>query len=317
MAEFDPDQYRMSLGEHLEELRLRMIYGLIGFGLVLTVCLVLARSYVVPLFCAPLLNTLSQYNLNPQLVTSEVGEGFMVFVRISVISAGALAAPWMLYQLWQFVAAGLYPHERRIVTRYVPLSIGLLLAGMALVYLVVLPMTLRFFVAFSIGIPIQGGSTVTATTAPVQPQVPVLAGDPAEPRPEGLLWFDSVQRRLKLEIGGQVRVISFGSDELLRPEISLDEYISLVVSMLVAFALAFQLPLVVLALVRIGILDREQLLRSRRYVYFVMVIAAAVITPGSDIPSLIGLTIPLCLLFELGIWLARPQAGRGFDVSAR
>jgi sec-independent protein translocase protein TatC len=308
MAEFDPHEYRMSLGEHLEELRLRMIYGLAGFAVALIVCLMLARSYVIPFFCAPLINTLLEYDVNPQLISGQMGEGFKVFIRISVITAAALAGPWMLYQLWLFVAAGLYPRERKIVTKYVPLSLALLVAGMLLVYFVVLPWTVRFLVAFDIGIPLQGKPQVVAEVTPSLFQVPMIDGNPAPPLAEGQVWFDKTQQRLKFYFRGKARVIPFGSDELLRPEFSLDDYIRLVTSMLIAFALAFQLPLVVLALVRIGILELDQLKRSRRYVYFIMVIAAAVITPGSDIPSLIGLTVPLCLLFELGLWLARPQA---------
>jgi sec-independent protein translocase protein TatC len=73
--------------------------------------------------------------------------------------------------------------------------------------------------------------------------------------------------------------------------------------MLIAFGLSFQMPLVVMALIRIGILEPQSLRNARQYVYFGLVIAAAVITPGSDIPSLVGLTIPLILLYELGLWL--------------
>ena len=102
-----------------------------------------------------------------------------------------------------------------------------------------------------------------------------------------------------------------GDGKFFPKEISLDNYMGLVVAMLLSFGLSFQLPLVVLALVRLGILDLEMLKESRRYVYFSMVIVAAVITPGQDIPSLIGLTVPLCLLFELGLWLAREPKGAG------
>jgi sec-independent protein translocase protein TatC len=310
-ANFHPDEYRMTVGEHLEELRTRMIWALGGFAIVLVVCLVFSRHYVVPAFCAPLIETLRDHDINPQLVTGDVSEGFMVYIRISLISAAALSGPWVLYQLWLFVAAGLYPQERRYVTRYLPLSIALLISGMLLVYFVILPLTLDFFIGFSIGIPLPAEMETTATTQPattfVVPQIP---GNPPGPA-EGQLWFDTTQQRLKFFLAGKVRVVPFGGDELVRPEISLDHYMSLVVAMLLSFGLSFQLPLVVLALVRLGILDLEMLKESRRYVYFIMVIVAAVITPGQDIPSLIGLTVPLCLLFELGLWLAREPKGAG------
>ena len=306
-AEFDPDAYRMTVGEHLEELRTRLIRALGGFFVVLIVCLVFSREYVVPAFCAPLTRTQERYDINAQVVTGEVGEVFMVYIKISIITAAALASPWMLYQLWLFVAAGLYPAERKYITKYLPLSIALLISGMLLVYFLVLPWTLDFFIGFGMGIP-RPDEPRAATTAPAsQPfilQVPYVAGEP-EKKINYQLWFDTVDQQLKLFVNGKTRVISYGSSELIRQEFTLRHYIDMVVAMLIAFGLSFQLPLVVLTLARIGIIEVETLKNSRRYVYFSMAIAAAVITPGQDIPSLIGLTVPLCLLFELGIWLAR------------
>ena len=80
--------------------------------------------------------------------------------------------------------------------------------------------------------------------------------------------------------------------------------------MLLTFGLSFQLPLVVLALVRIGIVDIDQLKAFRRYVYFAITILAAAITPGDVITATILLMIPLIFLYELGIWLARVRPPR-------
>jgi sec-independent protein translocase protein TatC len=76
--------------------------------------------------------------------------------------------------------------------------------------------------------------------------------------------------------------------------------------MLITFALSFQLPLVVMALVAIGIVERDSLKQSRRYIYFAMSIVAAAITPGDLITATVALMFPLIGLFELGIWLSRP-----------
>jgi sec-independent protein translocase protein TatC len=304
---FDPDSYRMTVGEHLEELRWRMILALIGFAVVLGVCLFFGTE-VLSAFCAPLVNTLAKYDINPQVVTDEVGEGFMTFIEISVISATALASPWILYQLWQFVAAGLYEHERKYVTRYLPLSITLLISGMLFVYFLVLPWTLEFFITFSQGVPLTLAKQTTPATQPTtQPlmQVPVINGVPARGWPDGTLAFDKMDGRLKLIINGVPRVIAINSNNLIAPEIKLSRYIDLVVGMLITFALAFQLPLVVLALERIGILEIETLQRGRRYVYFGMSILAAAITPGDVITATVALIFPLCALYELGIWLAK------------
>jgi sec-independent protein translocase protein TatC len=303
---FDPDSYRMTVGEHLEELRWRMVLALIGFALVLGVCLFFGTE-VLSAFCAPLVNTLAKHDINPQVVTDEVGEGFMTFIEISVICAIALASPWILYQLWQFVAAGLYPHERKYVTRYLPLSIGLLISGMVFVYFLVLPWTLEFFITFSAGIPLTLRTGAPVSTQPTtQPalQVPIVSGA-AKNSPDGYLVFDKSDGRLKLFINGEPRVIAINSNQLIAPEIKLSTYIDLVVGMLITFALSFQLPLVVLALERIGIIEIAALQNARRYVYFGMSILAAAITPGDVITATVALIFPLCALYELGIWLAK------------
>ncbi|MGE5610101.1 MAG: twin-arginine translocase subunit TatC, partial [Bacillota bacterium] len=124
----DPEQYRMTIGEHLEELRWRLILALLGFVIVLGVCLWYGNT-VVAYFCRPLLLTLKSRGLPPWTVDRTLGGSFMVYMKISLISSAALSAPWGVYQLWLFIAAGLYPHERRWVMRYAPLSISLLITG--------------------------------------------------------------------------------------------------------------------------------------------------------------------------------------------
>src|SRR5829696_1506243 len=150
---FDPDAYRMTLGEHLEELRRRLIWALLGFGLALGVCLFVGKDRLVVFFCRPLIEAQQSFDLNTQLQEQTPGSVFMLYLKVCMITAAALSAPWSLYQLWRFVAAGLYEHERKHLTRYVPLSVTLLVAGMAFVYYAVLPWTLRFFIAFTMSIP--------------------------------------------------------------------------------------------------------------------------------------------------------------------
>src|SRR5262245_15868336 len=118
-TDYDPDSFRMTIGEHLEELRMRLILSLLGFGVVLVLCLIFGQE-VTSAFCRPLIDVLQSKNLNPQLFYTQLADGFMVFIEISVICALAISAPWIAYQIWQFVAAGLYPGERKIITRYVP-----------------------------------------------------------------------------------------------------------------------------------------------------------------------------------------------------
>jgi sec-independent protein translocase protein TatC len=211
----------------------------------------------------------------------------------------------MLYQLWLFVAAGLYPHERKYITRYLPLSIALLISGMLFVYFLVLPWTLQFFLAFSISIPLPQDHT-PATTMPATPPLVIGAvpGDPPKPV-EGQIWINTLEGRLKMFVNGTLRVLPFGPQNLTAPMLTLPDYIDMVVAMLLTFGLCFQLPLVVLALIRIGIIELDAMKKARRYVYFGMSILAAAITPGDVITATVALMVPLIFLFELGIFLAQ------------
>ena len=303
--DFDPDEFRMTVGEHLEDLRRRLFLALIGYVAVLVVCFIYGER-VIAGFCAPLVRVLSKHGINEQLVIEQVGEAFMVYIKISMISAAAIAAPWIMYQAWQFVAAGLYPQERKYITRYLPLSITLLVGGMMFVYFMVLPWTLDFLIGFTVDIvpaQVDAAPTPEEIARPGAGGIPVIDGNPKQAY-DGMIWIDSSRNQLKLFLKGKVRVLSLRSDNLLAPEITLGDYIDLVVTMLLVFGISFQLPLVVLTLERVGIVEIETLRSSRRYVYFILAIASAIITPGGDIPTMLLLTAPLCGLYELGIWLA-------------
>jgi sec-independent protein translocase protein TatC len=304
---FHPDEFRMTIGEHLEELRTRLILSLLGFVVAAIVCFIYGET-VVWYFCKPLMNAMAANGISPQVYIMEVAESFMVYVKISMITAAVFASPWMIYQFWLFVAAGLYPHERKYITKYWPLSVFLLAIGMLFLYFVVLPLMLKFFVGFNIG-PGLHFPTYIDPNAPQNMTVnlPILAGNPAHPVP-GTMWFDDSMHRLKFCIGTvqnpEIRVIPYGSEEMVTPQITLSAYIDMVIGMLLSFGLAFQTPLVVLALVRIGIFEVDQLKAMRRYVYFSTAIIAGFIVPDV-VGGMIALMIPLMLLFELGLWLAR------------
>jgi sec-independent protein translocase protein TatC len=301
---FDPDSYRMTMGEHLEELRKRLIIALSGMCVAAVVCFFYGDQ-VFSYFCRPLIHELQRQDLNPQIFYSELGEPFMVYIKVSLVCAALLSAPWMLYQIWQFVAAGLYPNERRYITKYIPLSIALLISGIVFVYFIVLPFTIRFFLVFGDGVQLSNKSEIhLATTVPTLPIAPLLDGDPPHPLP-GQFWFNSIDGRLKFFLkAGDQRVILFGPSNLLSPHISLPEYIDLVLTTMLTFALCFQLPLVVLTLTKIGIVDVASLRKARRYVYFGLSVLAATMTPGDVVTAMLALMAPLILLYELGIFLS-------------
>src|SRR4051794_37221735 len=301
----DPDEYRMTIGEHLEELRRRILMGLAGFVVALVVCLFFGDK-VFLMFCRPLSSELGSLDLSPQIHYHELGEGFLTWLQVNLITAVAIASPWIVYQLWQFVAAGLYAHERKYVTRFAPMSIALLIAGMLFVYFLVLPWSIRFFLDFANTIPLPN-STISTTQPHNTVVLPSLHGDPLLPK-DNEMWIDSSTGQIKIFFDKQVRAIRFSSQNLLVPDIKLAEYIDLVTGMLLTFGLSFQLPLVVMALAKIGIVEVDQLKGLRRYIYFGLAVLAAAITPGDVVTATILLTIPLALLYELGIWLARPPS---------
>jgi sec-independent protein translocase protein TatC len=313
-SDFDPDSYRMTMGEHIEELRRRILIALAGMVVAAAFCFFYAGQ-VFAFFCRPMIDELQKQNLNTQLFYAELSEPFMVYIKVALICAAALSGPWMLYQIWQFVAAGLYPHERKYITKYIPLSLGLLIAGIAFVYYAVLPLTIRFFLTFGDGIklPTHVGSVAHIVPMPSGglPTITVLDGDPASPL-VGQYWFNKYDGRLKLFLGnGDLRVIPFGSSNLLSPHLSLPEYIDLVLTTMLTFGLCFQLPLVVLTLTKIGIVNIATLRKMRRYVYFALAVLAATMTPGDMVTAMLALMAPLILLYELGIilsaWGAKPE----------
>jgi sec-independent protein translocase protein TatC len=307
----DPDHYRMSLGDHLEELRLRLVRALLGYFVAFVGCLVFVKDFVFPFFCEPLLRVLQEYDMNPQLYSTSAGDTFALYLQVSAIAAAVIAGPWVIWQMWLFIAAGLYPSERKAVTKYVPLSIALMLIGVAFAFWIVLPWTLQFFLHFTADIRLPNSfSPVAAAVTPDSVfQVPTLEGDPPEPV-EGQMWFNSVQQRLKFALGGQVRVVQFGPENLVAPIVTIPTYVNLVMALIGLFAIAFQLPLVVMAVVALGIVDVAELKEMRRVVYFVMVIVAAVITPGDVVVATLALIIPLIGLYEFGLLMAGRSSRR-------
>lgn len=312
--DFNPDEYQMSIGDHLEELRRRIILGIIGLLPAALICLLWGR-WILGFLCRPLLRSLQKYDINPQLTSLQISDAFMIYMKVSMIAALAISGPWIVYQLWLFVSAGLYPNERKYITRYIPLSIVLLLSGMMFVYTVVLPFSLQFFIGFTATFPLQlpalNDSAISPATTQPSTFIQPVAGDPAHPK-EFQVWFDVMQHRLKFFISGQVRVIPFGPDNLLAPSFTLPDYLDLVLQLMLTFGLAFQLPIVVMALAKIGLVEIDTLKKWRRYVYLGLSMLAAALAPGDVVTATVALLVPLVLLYELGIFLAqwgvKPQA---------
>jgi sec-independent protein translocase protein TatC len=306
----DPDEYRMTFGEHLEELRVRLILSIVGFAVAFIFCLAVVRDWVFQFLCRPLLKVMHDYELNPQIYDRGTGEAFGVYLKVSAIAAAVIASPWLIFQIWKFISAGLYSSERRVVTKHLPLFVALLFSGVAFAFYIVLPLTLQFLIAFTVSVPLPKDYepiTMGAVFPTTLPTIPALAGDPPQPIPDGAQWFNTTQSRLKVAFGGKVRTVQYTSENLIAPLITLGDYTDMLLMMLLTFGLSFETPLVVLLLVRIGIFPLAELKAMRRIVYFVIVILAAVITPGDAITATVALVLPLGGLYELGLILAREK----------
>jgi sec-independent protein translocase protein TatC len=132
----------MSLGDHLEELRFRIIYSLIGFGIAAGICMFFGK-YLIKFIEVPYLKVMGN-STRMQIIAP--AEGFMSYMEIAMIAALVISSPWIFFHLWKFVSMGLYPHEKKYVYIAVPLCSGLFIAGSLLFIFIIAPATLRFLV---------------------------------------------------------------------------------------------------------------------------------------------------------------------------
>jgi sec-independent protein translocase protein TatC len=328
-SEYDEDFFkesRMSFGDHLEELRTRMWLAIKGFGLCLIIGFVLdgigsaldlpwlgigrpmydvitapveekltefyhAKNesirkraaenkeeklsqtidmrYKIPV--APLMETFEGLKLkNPEqthidvvMPTSAVdvkvatGEGeflagqrvlkgmgvmepFWVYMKISLLCGVVIGCPWIFWQMWAFIGAGLYPHEKKLVHVYLPFSIMLFLAGVLICQFIVLPRAVEAMLTF-------------------------------------YSWLD------------------------IDPDLRLSEWLSFALVMPLVFGISFQTPIVMLFLNRIGIFGWQDYLSKWRYALFILTVLSAVLSPTTDLISLLWLLVPTFGLYMLGI----------------
>jgi sec-independent protein translocase protein TatC len=135
----------MSLGDHLEELRARMILAIIGLVVGLVISLIFGGT-IIQFIKTPYVNIMGE---DAQLQTLAPAEGFASYMKISLVCGLILTCPWVFYQLWMFVAAGLYENEKKFVYKVLPFSVFLFIAGALFFLFVVSPLALRFLVKFN------------------------------------------------------------------------------------------------------------------------------------------------------------------------
>ena len=301
----------MPFGEHLEELRRRVMLAL-AVPIPLAVLIFLVADRVRGILIKPLLEALEANGLPQHLQALSPTETMGVDIKLAFVAAIVLSAPWILWQAWKFIEPGLFEHERRFARLLIPGSIVLVLAGIATLYWVLLPFSLQVLVAYGMEAPPAPPAWVASADPAATPSgITTLAEDPAEVRP-GQAWIKMPERVLCVAIdpggGAPPEVLtvplSRGGGAYIQ-EYRLGEYISFVLLMMLGIAVAYQTPLVILLLGWVGIVRPETLSKNRRYAIFVIAIVAAIVTPTSDLLSMSLMMIPLYLLYELGILLLK------------
>ena len=142
------EETRMNLGDHLEELRLRLIYSVVAVVVTFLVVFFLFRQQAMRVVAAPIMEALSGLGYEPALVALGPQDRFLAYVKVSGLVSLFLSSPVVIYHLWQFVAAGLYPNERRYVHLLFPFSAVSFLLGVLFAYFVLVRFGLRFLYGF-------------------------------------------------------------------------------------------------------------------------------------------------------------------------
>lgn len=141
----------MSLGDHLDELRARLILAIAGLGVGILVSAFFGQ-YFVRLLLKPYEAAVRDSGLSSHIQAITVAEPFMVYMKAVIVLAALISSPWMFYQFWAFIAAGLYERERRFVYKVVPFSTFLFITGTLFFIFVIAPMTMKFFINFNLGV---------------------------------------------------------------------------------------------------------------------------------------------------------------------
>ena len=223
---------------HLLELRSRLFRALLGVLLVFVVLMPFARQ-LYRWLADPLMAHLPE---GSSMIATEVASPFLTPFKLAFVAAFFVAAPWVLYQAWAFVAPGLYDRERKLATPMVIASTLLFYAGGLFAYFVVFPLVFGFL--------------ATAT-------------------PEGVTMMTDIR-----------------------------QYLDFVLVLLMAFGIAFQVPIATILLIRLGVVERADLAAKRPYVIVGVFVIGMLLTPP-DMISQTLLAIPMWLLFEVGLLVAR------------
>ena len=228
---------------HFVELRSRLIKSII-FILVIFVIAYTFSEQIYIFLVEPYANAVKDDQVSRRLIFTALHETFITYLKVAFFAAIFLGSPIILIQIYKFIAPGLYKNEKKAILPYLISTPILFLLGGLLVYYLVMPLAIKFFLSFE--------SMGSSTSLPIQLEAKV------------------------------------------------NEYLSLIMRLIFAFGISFQLTILLNLLARIGIVNSNYLKNTRRYVIVIIFTVAAILTPPDPITQ-IGLAIPLLLLYELSI----------------
>jgi len=232
-----------SFVEHLTELRSRLVRSFVYLFICFIVCYFFSENiyrFLVEPYAAAVKDDAS----NRRLIFTALHETFITYLKVAFFTAIFVTSPIILTQIWKFIAPGLYKNEKRALLPYLVATPVLFLLGGMLVYYLVMPLAIKFFLTFE--------TSAQVTSLPIQLEAKV------------------------------------------------NEYLSLIMRLIFAFGISFQLPVLLSLLARVGFIDSDYLKKRRKYVIVIIFAVAAVLTPPDPITQ-IGLGIPLLILYELSI----------------
>ena len=233
---------KQPLLEHLIELRSRIIKTMIMI-IVFFIFFYIFADNIYNFLVKPYANAVAGEE-GRRLIFTALHETFFTYIRVAIFASLFVSLPFLLIQLWIFIAPGLYKNEKNVVLPYLLATPVLFILGSALVYYLIMPLAIKFFLSFE-----------------------SIGGNGALP---------------------------------IQLEAKVNEYLSLIMRLILAFGLCFQLPVALTLMARVGLVSSEGLKKNRKYVIVGIFAIAAILTPPDPI-SQIGLGIPILLLYELSI----------------
>ena len=228
---------------HLTELRKRLIHSFLFLFIFFIGCYFFAEN-IYGFLVDPFAKAVKDDGSERRLIFTALQETFLTYLKVSFFASFFITSPFILIQIWKFIAPGLYDHEKSAIMPYLVLTPILFFLGGALVYYLVMPLAIKFFLSFE--------SMGSNSSLPIQLEAKV------------------------------------------------NEYLSLIMRLIFAFGISFQLPILLNLLAKIGVVNSNYLKKTRRYVIVIIFTVAAILTPPDPITQ-IGLAIPLLLLYELSI----------------